>query len=151
MQIKHLYMALCLLVSACSSEVNTQSLAPEGTQSERIAHIQTLLSITPTVILDAHMLEQPMGDNRLGPADYLGFYYLQVPPQQLLEWSSSLTPMPSAPQFSTPDKPVPWWVTKQAFNALAFYEVVGLSKYRTNGWVGINANTGQIYWHDYTT
>jgi hypothetical protein len=150
---------LCFTLAACSlpsssdevtSEMTVKQTVMVGNTAERIASMRALLRMSPMPLLDAQHAEQQYGDDHMGPADYQGFYYLQAPVAQVHAWTATLTPLQQRPNYDAPTPSQPWWLTQQAFNALKFYEVTAVT-YRAQGWVGVNAQTGKIYIHDYTT
>ena len=138
----------CTMPATDTSLNQTQTLLVGNTET-RVAKVKALLR-HPPAMLDAHYAEQQYGDDRLGPADYQGFYYLQLPTNQIAAWVSTLSPLTHRPTYSSPQPNLNWWLAQPTFEALTFYEVADVT-YRVQGWVGVNANTGQIFIVDFTT
>lgn len=133
-----------------ATEIKPKQSVMMGDSTARIASMQKLLNVSQLTLLDAQHVEQQYGDNGLGPADYHGFYYLQIPNAQLDGWIVTLRPIAQAPSYVAPEPGQTWWPSPAVFSTLKFYEVDTLS-HRVNGWLGVDAKTGQIYVFDFTT
>lgn len=149
---------LCTMV-ACSPKPPESSWTVDGTTPERVAVIAKLLSKTaplPSALLDAHFVEEQIGDGRLGPSDFYAFYALTVAPDDLPAWRAALSESRTWNRFSNdedirraaPKKAQPWWVSGADLGALEFYSPHSLTG-RANGWVGI-APDGRIYVYAFT-
>ena len=106
----------------------------------------------PSALLDAHFLEQQVGDGKLGPSDFTSFYAVTVAPNDLPAWRSALAPIRSPntpPKYATPKQPLSWWLTHDDFLRLTFYDPKSLTG-RSNGWVGIAPDSGKIYVYVFT-
>lgn len=133
-----------------ATEVKPKQSVMTGDLTARIASMHKLLRVPQLTLLDAQHVEQQYGDNGLGPADYQGFYYLQIPNAQLGGWIVTLRPIAQAPSYVAPEPSQTWWPSPAVFSRLKFYEVDALS-HRVSGWVGVDAKTGKIYVFDFTT
>lgn len=151
--VKYLILVFAFTFSACSKETpkHPPYFEVQGTSTERIAEIAKLLkpNIVPLEsIVDAHFIEETKGEaGGLGPTDYCGYYALNVTPQNVALWEQALKPLadydlPKREHFSSPAHAKSWWITKQQFSALKFYDAFDLTS--RSGWLGIS-QTGQIY------
>ncbi len=71
---------------------------------ERVGKISKIVSKTappPSPIIDAHFVEEQIGDGRIGPSDFTSFCVLTVGPDYLAAWRSALHPIESQ---NTPPK-----------------------------------------------
>ena len=143
-------------MAACSPKAPAESSHEiTGTQPERIAAVSQLISKhapLPSALLDAHFLEQQLGDGQLGPSDFTSFYALTVASTDLHAWRSALAPIQSPntpPKYATPKQPLPWWLTHDDFLGLKFYDPKALTG-RGNGWVGIAPDSGKIFVYVFT-
>ncbi len=153
---KTLALPLLLSITACSPKRPAESSREIcGTQPERIAAVSQLISKhapLPGALLDAHFLEQQVGDGQLGPSDFTSFYALTVAPTDLAAWHSALAPIQppnTPPKYFTPKQPFPWWLTHDDFLRLKFYDPTSLTG-RSNGWVGIAPDSGKIFVYVFT-
>ena len=152
---KTLALLLLCLMAACSPKRPAESSREiSGTQAQRVATVSSLISKRaplPSPILDAHFVEQQIGDGQLGPSDFAAFYALTVAPADLSAWRSALPTIETQntpPKYVTPKQPRPWWLTHDDFLSLTFYSPESLTG-RINGWVGI-APDGRIFVYAFT-
>lgn len=110
----------------------------------------------PTPILDAHFVEERMGDGELGPSDFRDFYHIEVAPQDVGQWTQILTPITDTsgdnapkPRYEKPKSYRDWWISPHDFGSLEFYEQDTLGG-RDQGWIGVSRQKGQIYIFAYT-
>ena len=124
-----------------------------GNTQQRIKAISALMAkhrSLPTAIADAHFLEERIGDGELGPSDYRDFYVVDVATQDIEQWSQVLTPLQEVPEYVEPPQPRNWWIARDAFTSLQFYEPAPLTG-RSTGWIAISRQTGKIYIFTFTT
>lgn len=85
-----------ILITACQPEFSTKS-APvtvseiKSSKTERIETITQLLVTQeplPSPLTNAYFLEEKIGDNQLGPSDYVSFGMLEIKPKSVFEKSS---------------------------------------------------------------
>ena len=152
---KPLALLLLCLMAACSPKRHADSSHEiAGTRAERIAAVSQLVSKLaplPSPLLDAHFVEQQMGDGQLGPSDFAAFYALAVAPADLAAWRSALPPIQAPntpPKYAAPKQPLAWWLSHDDFLRLKFYSPKSLTG-RSNGWVGI-APDGRIFVYAFT-
>jgi len=149
---------LCAM-TACSKKPAESSREVDGTTTERVAEISKLLSKKvplPSSLLDAHLVEEQIGDGRLGPSDFESFCALTVSPTDLPAWKAALSKSTTWNRFSNheeikraaPKKAQPWWVSGAELDALEFYSPHSLTGC-ANGWVGI-APDGKIFVYYFT-
>lgn len=123
-----------------------------GSTSERIVGVTQLLFKDRSLaspILDAQFVEEKIGDGQFGPSDYQRFFMLQVAPQNLSKWTTSLEPLREQIGYVSPTSTRIWWVEDAAFKKLEFFKPdtwVG----STNGWIGVARQTGHIYLFTFT-
>jgi hypothetical protein len=147
---------LCVLFAACSQKqqpANISYFEAVGDQAKRVATVTGMLSriqALPTPLADAEFVEEKIGDDNLGPADYRAFTMLVIAPENIAAWQAMLTPLADRPDYQAPDQPYSWWLTQDAFNALQFYAPDQLTG-RANGWVAVDLEAGTIYIYSYTT
>ena len=155
---KTLALFLLFSVAACEPEPESPISSVHeiaGTDAERAAAVSRLIgrhAPLPSALLDAHFLEEQLGDGFLGPSDFHAFYALTVAPADLAAWRSALPPLPASnepPAYAVPEQPRPWWLTRDDFSRLAFYDPEPLTG-RLHGWVGI-APDGRIFIFTFTT
>ncbi len=146
----------CLLaLTACRPSNSPKNSIHEitGTSTERIAGVSAILAkhtTLPTPVIDAHFIEEQIGDGSFGPSDFRRFYALEVSPQDLSQWTRLLTPLSKATPYVTPPSSAgTWWVSSSAFASLQFYKTDGLTA-TTNGWIGVSPQTGHIYIFTFT-
>lgn len=123
-----------------------------GSINERIVGVTKLLFKDKNLaspILDAQFVEEKLGDGELGPSDYRRFSMLQVAPQDLVKWTTLFEPLSEQVAYVSPISKRSWWVEEGAFNKLAFFKPEALAG-STNGWVGVDRQTGQIYLFTFT-
>jgi hypothetical protein len=146
---------ICLFaLTACS-----MSNAPEhsihevtGSSTERVAAVTAIITASkapPTAILDAHFVEEQIGDNVFGPADFWAFYFVEVAPQDVSQWIKILTPLGAAAEYAAPSQPRDWWIARNSFASLQFYKPDILTS-RIHGWIGVSQRTGRIYIFTFT-
>ena len=146
-------------MTACSKKPAESSHEIEGTKAERIAAISKLLSKTvplPSPLLDAHFVEEQIGDGRLGPSDFKTFCGLTVSTADLPAWRAALSKSTKWNHSSNdekikraaPKKANLWWVSEAGLDTLEFYSPHSLTG-RANGWVGI-APDGRIFAYTFT-
>ena len=124
-----------------------------GNSQQRIKAISAIIAqhrSLPTAIADAHFLEERIGDGELGPSDYRDFYVVDVAAQDIEQWSQVLTPLQEVPEYVAPPQPRNWWIDRDVFTSLQFYEPVPLTG-RSTGWIAISRQTGKIYIFTFTT
>jgi hypothetical protein len=128
-----------------------------GTSAERTAKVKTFflrhMPSLPGPISDAHLLEEQIGDGRLGPSDFSWFAAFTVPIDDLERWTATFAPLESHNQpvgFSAPGKtPCPWWLQPNEFKRLKFYSPLSLTG-RSHGWIGVDDVSGRIFLHAFT-
>lgn len=151
---------LACAMNACGQK-NVQVSAREatGSKEERIAQTAKLLTIPaplPGTVLDAHFIEETVGDGRLGPSDFTTFYALSVSSNDVKAWKSALAKSKPANTFSNddeikraaPKKAKTWWVSAADLPKLEYFSPHSLTG-NANGWVGI-APDGRIFIHTFT-
>ena len=108
------------------------------------------LAKLPSEILDAHYTESKIGDGRLGPSDFFFYASIKVSKVDAKKWSKNLKkPYNGVTQFSSPEIPKEWWLTKEKFMKLRLYETKTYFG-RYNGWMAIDDANGLIYVHTFT-
>jgi hypothetical protein len=146
---------VCLFsVTACSGSSPPKIFVNEvaGSGTERITSISTILTkhkAPPTAILDAHFIEEQIGDGFLGPSDFRAFYSIEVAPQNVLRWTQVLTPLSAIAEYDSPIQPRDWWIARESFASLQFYKPDILTG-RVHGWIGVSQETGRIYIFTFT-
>ncbi|WP_299488554.1 hypothetical protein [Acaryochloris sp. IP29b_bin.137] len=147
-----------ILITACQPSLFTKSAptkvsAIEGTKAERIKAVTKLLVAQeplPSPLQDAYFLEEQIGDNKLGPSDYVAFGMLEVKPNVLPAWRSKLLPLKVRPNYVTPKTPKDWWVSAADYSSLELFKLRPYTQ-RLHGWIGIDAKTNKIYIYTFTT
>jgi hypothetical protein len=150
-----LFLAISFSQMACSANRVPQSPIYEvtGSQAERVSAITPLIAKhqqPPTLMLDAHFVQEQLGDGILGPSDYRSFYMIEVSPEDIGEWQAMLSPLDSVPAYQAPSPARSWWIGEEVFASLYFYEPSLLTG-STNGWVALSPQTGYIYIFSFTT
>jgi hypothetical protein len=145
---------VCLFaVTACSGSSPPKTFVNEVAGStERITSISIILTkhkALPTAILDAHFIEEQIGDGFLGPSDFRAFYSIEVAPQKVLQWTQVLTPLGAIAEYDSPMQPHDWWIARESFASLQFYKPDILTG-RIHGWIGVSQETGRIYIFTFT-
>jgi hypothetical protein len=146
---------VCLLaLTACSKNSAPRRSIHEvtGSSTERIAGVTAVITthkVPPTAILDAHFVEEQTGDNVLGPSDFQAFYFLEVAPGDVSQWTQILTPLGTAAEYAAPAQPRDWWIARDSFASLQFYKPNILTG-RIHGWIGVSQQTGRIYIFTFT-
>ncbi len=127
----------CSMTACDSKEPRASTQEVGGSKAERVAEVSKLISRTaplPSPILDAHFIEEQIGDGRLGPSDFKSFCALTVAPDDLAAWLSALKPIAAQntpPKLVDPKKAQPWWITPNDFSTLEFYSPKSLTgRYR---------------------
>jgi hypothetical protein len=123
-----------------------------GTATQRVADVSAIITkhqAPPTAILDAHFLEEQIGDGFLGPSDFRAFYVVEVTPSAVLQWTQLLTSLGAATEYAAPVEPRDWWISRDAFDSLEFYKPATLTG-RMHGWIGVSQKTGRIYIFTFT-
>jgi hypothetical protein len=143
------------LAMSCAAPVAITPAHTEitGTQAERVQAITEMLSkqdAPPTPILDAHFVEEQIGDGNMGPSDFRTFVMITVAPERVATWQAALSPLDTQPGYTAPAQPYAWWIGKDRFATMSFYAPDTLTG-RTNGWVAIDERTGEIYIFTFTT
>ncbi|MBE9061067.1 hypothetical protein [cf. Phormidesmis sp. LEGE 11477] len=146
-------------LTACGQNSTIRSRASQvsvyqikGDRTERTASVSAILNenvAPPTAILDANFLQQQLGDGEFGPSDYQTFYFVEVASQDIAQWIQLLTPLTPSPNYIAPAQPIDWWITRDDFTTLQFYEPSALFG-ETHGWVGVSAQTGRLYIFTFT-
>lgn len=142
------------LFAACAPTQTavTSSTELAGSQDERVGSVAAILNkvvAPPTTIVDAHLLEERIGDGNLGPSDVRTYIQLNVAPHEIARWQEILTTLPKSPSFVAPADAPSWWVDESEFETLDFYEPDALIG--GNGWVAIDRNRGTIYIYSFST
>lgn len=123
----------------------SQAAADNG----RVAKITKQLSRNgklPGVLLDAQFLEEKVGDDVLGPADFSAFYALTVPVADLPAWRAALaaSPVLNGPaKYAAPKVLTTWWLKSEEFGKLELFGAKPLTGL-VNGWVGL-APDGRVF------
>lgn len=147
-----------MLITACQPGVSTRS-APinvseiEGSKSERIQAVTQLLVTQeplPSPLQNAYFLEEQIGDNQLGPSDYVSFSMVEIKLDDLSAWRSKLLPLKVRPDYVSPKTPPDWWVNTADYSSLELFKLRPYTQ-RIHGWIGINPKTGKIYIYTFTT
>lgn len=143
-----------LLISACSAAERTPTKAFEvtGSQAERVASVVAGLlppEALASGVLDAHLLEERIGDGNFGPADYQTFIHLIVAPHDVARWKAELHLRSSSATYAAPAAPPAWWLTEQRFNQLERFDSATLVGH--NGWITLDATSGEIFIYFFTT
>jgi hypothetical protein len=141
------------LKGAPTPPAKVTSFAVQGEQAQRVSAISATLSrvsAPPTPILDAQFVEEQIGDNQLGPADFRAFMLIEIVTGDVAAWQSLLTPPDQQPTYAEPSQPNSWWLTEAHFATLQFYAPEALSS-RANGWIAVDAKRGRIYVYSFTT
>lgn len=126
-----------------SSEIN-------GSQAERIKKIMRFVDKSGKLkanVKNAYLIEQKIGDDFLGPADFVTFIALDIDKSAIPTWQK-LAPKSNNHSYISPPKKVSWWVSPEEFKRLEFIDAFPII-YR-NGWVGIS-NRGKVYIYGFTT
>lgn len=150
-----LIIVACLFALAgCRTSSTPDSSVYEVTDShtERVAVVSAIIAkhvAIPTAILDAYFVEEQIGDGELGPSDYRAFYAVEVAPQEISQWTQLLTPLDMRPQYVAPAQLRDWWVPRDTFTSLQFYQPDLLTG-RIHGWIGISQQTGRMYIFTFT-
>jgi len=156
---KTLALLILCAMTACSKKPAESSREIDGTTVERVAAISKLLSKKvplPSSLLDAHFVEEQIGDGRLGPSDFKAFCALTVSAADLPAWKAALSKSTTwglsssdgAIKRAAPKNAQPWWVSEGDLDALEFYSPHSLTG-RANGWIGI-APDGRIFVYTFT-
>jgi len=140
---------LNLLMSSGPQRAAPSAFEITGPTAERIARVTKVLrtegGALPTPLVDAHLVEETMGEaGGLGPVDYVTYVHIAVPPESVEAWLHLMTPASRPEHADGPRKPTAWWVTPDRFPLLEFYDPWPLSG-RRSGWIGVSRSTGQIY------
>ncbi len=151
---RYLIIACAFALTACNRNSPTNFSVHEvtGTSTQRVADVSAIITkhkAPPTAILDAHLVEEQTGDGGLGPSDFRAFYVVEVAPQDVPRWTQILTPLAGTAAYGTPAEPRDWWIARDAFASLKFYEPDTLTG-RVHGWIGVAPQTGRIYIFTFT-
>lgn len=129
-----------------------------STQTERIIEVTAIIkerTALPSRIIDAHFKQVAMGNTDdagslvVGPTDYESYLYAKVPVQEIGQWISTFTRMNARPGFVAPKGANPWWIDKQNFASLEFFEPNALT-FGSLGWIGVSRKSGEIFLYTYT-
>lgn len=154
------HVLLLLSLGACSPKPAAQSSKEiPGEKAERVAAISKIVakqSPLPSPLLDAHLLEEKVGDGLLGPSDFKTFYALTVDPANIPAWRTVLSKSKPWNRFSNddelrrvvPTKAQSWWVNGADLGKLEFFSPHSLTG-KANGWVGL-APDGRIFVYTFT-
>jgi hypothetical protein len=85
----------------------------------------------------------------LGPSDFQAFYLIDVAPQDVAQRTNVLTPLAGTPEYDAPAQPREWWIARDAFASLRFYNPDTLTG-RVHGWIGVSPQTGRTYIYTFT-
>src|SRR5688572_24882572 len=117
---------VCLLLVSCTptrpAEISYFEVV--GNQARRVEVVTAMLAklhALPTPIVDAQFVEEKIGDDELGPADYRAFTLLEIAPENVAAWQDILIPLETTPGHAAPSQPTSWWVDEDAFASLQFY------------------------------
>src|SRR5688572_28915964 len=97
---------VCLLaLTACSKSSAPKNSLHEitGSNAQRVAGVSAIITkhkAPPTAILDAHFVEEQTGDGSLGPSDFRAFYFIEVTPQDISQWTQIITPLGTAAAYN---------------------------------------------------
>ena len=148
---------VCLLLSSCGGGKPKESTYEiDGTEDQRIEAVRSIIqkhvASLPTPIIDPHFIEEQTGDGRLGPSDFKTFCVFRVPKERLDKWTSLLGDLESfndPPSFVAPKEAKTWWVSSGRFSGLTFFSPRTLTG-RSNGWIGIDPTSGDIFVYSFT-
>ncbi|CAN1209771.1 hypothetical protein TUMEXPCC7403_06070 [Tumidithrix helvetica PCC 7403] len=143
-----------IALTACSPVSAPKTTVREitGNTTQRVADVSAILTkhkAPPSAILDAHFVEEQIGDGNLGPSDFRAFYVLEVAPQDVPRWMQLLTPLTNKPDYNAPAEFKNWWIARDVFPSLEFYKPDALTG-RMHGWIGISRWKGRIYIFTFT-
>jgi len=146
---------VCLFVlTACSKSSAPKISVHEvtGSSAERVAGVSAIITkhkALPTAIIDAHFVEEQTGDGVLGPSDFRAFYFVEVAPQDVSQWTQIFTPLGTAAEYDAPAQLRDWWLSRDTFASLQFYKPDILTG-RVHGWIGVSQQVGRIYIFTFT-
>lgn len=149
-------LAAGLILASCGRSTETQRTIHEvtGDRAHRVAVVSERLAqkiALPSPLVDARQLVLQLGDDRLGPADYQSYSVIEVEKGALDRWVARLTPLTEETvDFAEPPETRSWWISREAFPALKFYEGHPLAPF-THGWVGVAPEQGRLYIFSFTT
>lgn len=147
-----------ILITACQPGFSTKS-APvtvseiEGSKAERIETITQLLVTQeplPSPLNNAYFLEEKIGDNQLGPSDYVSSGMLEIKPNDLPAWRGKLLPLKVQPDYVAPQTSPEWLVKADDYSSLESFKLRPYTQ-RIHGWIGIDPKTSKIYIYTFTT
>ena len=141
-------------LAACSRSSAPKTSVHEvtGKSSERVTAVSAIITkhkAPPTAILDAQFVEEQTGDGGLGPSDFRAFYFVQVAPQDVAQWTQILTPLAATAEYDAPAQLRNWWIARDTFASLQFYKPDTLTG-RVHGWIGVSQQSGRIYIFTFT-
>lgn len=145
---------VCLfMLIACSGGNAPKTSVREvtGSRIERVAAVSAIITkykAPPTAILDAHFVEEQIGDGVLGPSDFRAFYLINVAPKDVSHWTKVFAPLGETAEYDAPAQ-TNWWIARDTFGSLQFYKPDILTG-RVNGWIGVSQQTGNIYIFTFT-
>jgi hypothetical protein len=153
--LKYVLIACVIALTACSRKSPPRDPVYEitGDRTKRVASVSVIIARQqppPTAILDAHLVEEQLGDGEMGPSDFRTFCVLEVAPLDVPPWTQLLTPIAARVEYAAPAEPRDWWIARDAFASLQFYEPDPLTG-RLYGWIGVSPQTGRIYIFSFTT
>ncbi|MEE3718090.1 hypothetical protein V2H45_15225 [Tumidithrix elongata RA019] len=152
--LKYGIIVCAIALTACSpvSAPKTTTREITGTATQRVSDVSAILTkhkAPPSAILDAHFVEEQIGDGNFGPSDFRAFYILEVAPQDIPKWMQILTPLTNKPEYNALTESKNWWIARDVFPSLEFYKPEALTG-RMHGWIGISRQTGRIYIFTFT-
>jgi hypothetical protein len=145
----------CVFIIGCDTKKSSGnypiiSSEIEGSQSERIEKIMRFVDksgkLKPNV-KNAYLIEQKIGDDFLGSADYVTFIALDIDKSAIPNWRK-LAPKSNQHSYISPPQKVSWWVSQEEFKRLEFIDAFPIIS--RQGWVGIS-NQGKVYIYGFTT
>jgi hypothetical protein len=146
---------VCLFaIAGCiqTSALKSSTYEVTGSSTERVDGVLAIITkhqTPPTVLLDAHFVEEQAGDDALGPSDFRAFYFIRVAPQDIARWMQIFQPLGATAEYNAPAQPRDWWISRDTFTSLRFYQPDVLTG-KVHGWIGVSQQTGHIYIFSFT-
>jgi hypothetical protein len=152
--LRFVIIACVFALTACSRSraPKTSVYESTGTSVQRVSDVSAIIAkhkAPPTAILDAHFVEEQIGDGVLGPSDFRTFYFIKVAPQDVSQWTQILAPLGATAEYDAPAQPRDWWIARDSFASLQFYKPSTLTG-RSLGWIGVSQQAGRIYIFTFT-